>query len=92
MAEIEQLSFSYHEVVTSLIKERGLHEGVWQLVLNFGIGGANIGEGPQNLIPAAIIPVTSIGLVRVGAETSVSVDAAKVNPAPKKKVEPRRRP
>lgn len=81
MAEIEQLSFSYQEVATALIKEKGIHEGVWQLVFGFGIGAANLGEGPQSLVPVAVVPISNVGLARAKEETNLSVDAAKVNPA-----------
>lgn len=84
MAEIEQLSFSYQEVVTAIIKDRQIHEGIWQLVISFGIGGANLGDNAESLVPVAIVPVKAIGIVRVEAETNLTVNAAVANPAPKK--------
>ena len=82
MAEIEQISFSFEEVATALIKAKGLHEGQWQVVINFGIAGANIGDDPQSLKPAAIVPVLSIGLARSPIESNLAVDAVRVNPLP----------
>ncbi len=43
MAEIEQISLSLRRC-DALIKAKGVHEGQWQVVINFGIAGANIGE------------------------------------------------
>jgi hypothetical protein len=90
MAEIEQLSFSYQEVLTALIKEKNIHEGIWQLVFNFGIGGANVGENPESLTPVAIVAIASVGIGRVNQKTNLCVDAAEVNPAPSPK-RPKRR-
>lgn len=81
MAEIEQLSFSYQEVVTALLRERGIHDGVWQLVFSFGIGAANAGESAESLMPVAIVPIKSIGIARVEAESNLTVNAAIANPA-----------
>jgi hypothetical protein len=83
MAETSQIIFSHKEVVEALIKQEGIHEGIWGLWIKFGIQGANVGAGPTNLVPAAIVPVLEIGLQKFEEVTNLSVDAAEVNPAPK---------
>ena len=80
MAEIGNIVFSYKEVVTALLKAQGIHEGKWALFVRFGLNAANIGGNDDDLRPAAIIPILEIGLQKAEKETSVSVDAAKVNP------------
>jgi len=82
MAETSQIMFTHKEVVEALIKQQGIHEGVWALLLQFGIQGANIALGSPNPVPAAIVPIMGIGLQKADQVTSMSVDAAEVNPAP----------
>jgi len=83
MAETSQVIFSHKEVVEALIKQQGIHEGIWGLWLKFGIQGANIGLGSSGLVPAAIVPVLEIGIQKFDEVNNLSVDAAEVNPAPK---------
>jgi hypothetical protein len=82
MPETSQIIFSHKEVVEALIKQQDIHEGIWTLLLQFGIQGANVALGSPNLVPAAIVPVVGIGLQKADQVTNMSVDAAIVNPAP----------
>ena len=41
MAETNLVTFSYKEVVEALIKKQDLHDGIWALYIEFGIGAAN---------------------------------------------------
>ena len=83
MPEINQYSFKYAEVTEALIKKAGIHEGKWQIVLTFGLGAANMGPTPQDVVPGAAVAVTAIGLMRAQPESPevLIVDAAVVNPA-----------
>ena len=85
MAEVDKYLFSHQEVVEALIKQQGIHDGIWSLYIEFGLAAVNAGPGPQELDPAAIIPVRKIGLKRAEEMTNLSVDASVVNPAPTKK-------
>lgn len=82
MPETSQLTFTYKEVVTALVRAQNIHEGIWGLFVNFGLSANNIGPNEGDLKPAAVIPVLSLGLMKFDKETSLSVDAAKVNPKP----------
>jgi len=99
MAEVEKYVFDYREIVTELVKKQKIHDGIWALYIEFGIAAANMSmrmagsaggpqiksdEPPTEVTPTAIIPVQKIGIVRTDSLTSVSVDAAKVNPKPKR--------
>lgn len=84
MPEITNLVFTHKEVVTALIKSQNIHEGIWGLYVEFGISAANIGQGPEELQPAAIIPILKLGLQRFKSVTNLSVDASVVNPDPGK--------
>ena len=83
--QVEQYKFSHKEVVEALIKQQGLHHGIWMLSLQFGIGGANIQnpEDPLDINPAAIIPIVAIGLQKKPELNPLAVDASVVNPKPK---------
>jgi hypothetical protein len=82
MPETSQITFSYKEVVEALIKAHDIHEGIWGLFVNFGIGAANTGPNDTELKPTALIPILALGLQKFEKETNISVDAAKVNPKP----------
>ncbi len=74
-----------------LVKHAGVHEGHWQILVEFGLGAANMPiAGPDGfeLKPAAVIPVNTIGIQKFDEPTPISVDAAVVNPlvpAPEKR-------
>ena len=81
MAETSQYIFTYQEVAEALVKRQDLHEGIWALYVEFSLGAANI-QGPGGAtVPAAIVPLTKIGLQRAEAVSAIAVDAAVVNPA-----------
>jgi hypothetical protein len=80
MPEIKTLTLSHKEVVEALIKHQNIHEGIWQLYVEFGIAAANMVMGEGQASPTAIVPVNKIGLHRVDKETPLSLDASKVNP------------
>jgi hypothetical protein len=81
MPETSQLTFSFKEIVTALIKAQDIHEGIWGLFVNFGLTAQNVGPNENELRPAAMIPILQLGLLKFEKETNLSVDAAKVNPA-----------
>jgi hypothetical protein len=82
MAEVKTYVFDYKEVAEALIKKQGIHEGLWGIYMEFGITGANINPGPSKdiIVPGAIIPVLKIGIQRFDKPSSLTVDAAEVNP------------
>jgi hypothetical protein len=81
--DINQYVFKYKEVAEALIKQAGLHEGRWQVIMTFGLGVANMGPTAAELVPGAAVAVSSIGLQRAVAESpeALTVDASEVNPA-----------
>lgn len=84
--QIEEYKFSYKEVVEALIKKQDLHEGIWMLGLQFGIGGINI-KNPETKgdpVPAAIVPVVGITLRKKKSLNPLALDASVVNPRSKK--------
>jgi hypothetical protein len=80
MGEIDAYTFDYKEVATALIKQQGLHEGIWTLTVEFGLAAANIGGSENDLKPSAIVAIVKLGLKKTEVGNNLSVDAAKVNP------------
>jgi hypothetical protein len=80
MAEAQNYIFDYKEVAEELIKKQGIHEGLWGIYMEFGIGGANAGPSEGMVFPTAIVPVVKIGIQRFDKPNNLTVDAAKINP------------
>lgn len=85
MPDVKAITVTHKELVESLIKHLGYHEGIWQLSVEMGLSAVNIQAtnaqtGESRLSPAAFIPINKIGLIRVDAENDLAVDASKVNP------------
>ncbi|WP_369723304.1 hypothetical protein AB8Z38_04525 [Bradyrhizobium sp. LLZ17] len=83
MAEVNSITVQQKELVELLIKNAGVHEGKWMLLVNFGFGAMNGGPSPDQMMPTAVVALQSIGIQRAeeGAPPSMVVDAAQVNPS-----------
>jgi hypothetical protein len=83
MAETRVVAFAHRELAEILIRHQGIREGLWGVYFEFRIGAANVNVSPasDDLVPAAIIPVSKVGIQRFDEPNSLTVDAAKVNPA-----------
>lgn len=85
MPEIQQFNFSLKEIAEILIRQQDLHEGLWGIYVEFGFGATNINTTPEpgsNMLPAAIVSVSKLGLQRFPEPSNLTVDAAEVNPLP----------
>ncbi|HTV86477.1 MAG TPA: hypothetical protein VME63_13790 [Dyella sp.] len=82
MAQPNSYAFSYQEVATALLKQQGIHEGIWQVAVTIGFGVNNFArpENPTELRPAVLTIIDAIGLQKVTEKTNLTVDAAVVNP------------
>src|SRR5947207_12294887 len=85
MAEATQFTFTHKELITFMIKDKGLHEGRWSLVVNFAMVAGYFGPSPTEVNPGTIVTATGLGIQRVlpgQPETAEAliVDAATVNP------------
>jgi hypothetical protein len=83
MPEPGQYLFKYKEVAEALVRQAGLHEGKWQIIMVFGLGAANMGPTEGEVVPGAAVAVTGIGLQKAteSSPSALVVDAAIVNPA-----------
>jgi hypothetical protein len=82
MAEVQNYIFTLKEIAGALVKEQGIHEGLWAIYVEFGIGAGHIPAGPntQEIMPAAVVPIVKMGIQRAEQPTPLTVDAAEVNP------------
>ena len=81
MPETKQIAFSHREVAEALIRFNDLHEGLWGIYIEFGLGAADVGLEPGgDIFPTALVPVKKIGLQRFEEPSNLTVDAAEVNP------------
>lgn len=82
MAEAQNYIFTFKEIAEALVKRQDIHEGLWAIYVEFGIGAGNIPTGPntETLMPAAVIPIVKMGIQRTEQPTPLTVDAAQVNP------------
>lgn len=81
MAEITQIQYKLREVAALMVKDQGLHEGLWMAQVVFGFAAINTGPNPDDLYPTAMVPVQSIGLTRVTETGPLTIDASVANPA-----------
>jgi hypothetical protein len=88
MPEIKTYTFTHTELAEVLIRKLDIHEGLWGISLEFNFTAANVptSPDPKTVLPASITFVSKIGIQRFDVPTSLTVDAASVNPAtPSKK-------
>jgi len=85
MTEVKTIALNHKELTEALIKHQNLHDGIWQLYVEFGLSAVNVTTGENQASPAAIVSINKVGLTKVDKETPLSLDASRVNPAPKSK-------
>jgi hypothetical protein len=83
MAEVTAFTFNHAEIVSLMVRERGIHEGLWQLSVEFGFAASNVGPDADHLSPTGLVGIVKLGVLKVPDSTqrsSLIVDAAEVNP------------
>lgn len=75
---------STRELTTLLIKHYDLHEGRYDLLVEYQIGVGPVGPDPASLVPGVMFGFGRVGLLEAKGDGPTSVDAAVVNPAPVK--------
>ena len=74
---------STHDLAVLLVRHNGLHEGLYDLVVNFSISVGTFGLDPLTTpLPGVMTSMGGVGLNRVTKRNPQTVDAAEVNPAP----------
>ena len=82
MPEISQYTVKPKELTELLLKQLGIHEGQWVLMVSFGFSATNAGPEGGEILPSAIIGIQKVGLQRAepNSPPDMIVDAATVNP------------
>ncbi len=81
----ECTTLTHQELAALIVKEKGIHDGFWSIYVEFKIYGVNFEIPKGALSPAAVVPVPRIGIQRWERPNGLTVDAAKVNPAKRKR-------
>lgn len=76
---------SLKDLATLLVKHNNLHAGLYDLMIEYQIGGGPIGPTPDQRIPGVLVGVSKIALTVAKEVGHLTVDAAVVNPPTKKK-------
>lgn len=76
-------SLSIKELTELLIKTNGIHEGKFELSVEFQIGVGVVGPSPETVVPGAMVGVNRVGLTQSIVEGPNTVDASLVNPKSK---------
>lgn len=78
-------SFNHKEIVTLMLKEAGVNEGIWTLAVNFRLGAGAFGPTPEEVAPTGFVSIEGIGLQKIDPVPAelppLAFDAAKLNPA-----------
>lgn len=77
----ETHALTLRETAEAIVKHFGIHEGLYDLLVEFNIGIGAVGPTPEATSPGAVIGVSKIGIVKVSAAGCNTVDAAVCNPA-----------
>lgn len=78
--------FTLEEVTAILIRNQGLHTGLFDLSIELNIGVGGFGPTPDETYPGATVGVKAIGLQPAKVRTPRTLDAAEVNPKGDRKV------
>ena len=77
------------ELAAVLVRHYDLHEGEFELVVEFQIGVGAVGPDPAAPAPGAMIGVSKVGLIQAREKGPTTVDAAQINPQVPKPGKPR---
>jgi len=77
-SQIAQYSLS--EIAGLIIRDKGIHEGLYDLSIEFQFAAGSVGPAPELSFPGAMMGISRIGLVKSPKSGQHTVDAAIVNP------------
>ncbi|MBI5591669.1 MAG: hypothetical protein HY881_14440 [Deltaproteobacteria bacterium] len=87
----QPIMFSIRELTEIIIKKQKMHDGLYNLSIEFQIAVGAIGQSPETVFPGAMFGVSRVGISRTDPDKKNihTVDASEVNPlvkpVPKKK-------
>lgn len=79
----QQQMLSIKDLTEILVKHQNLHEGLYDLNVEFMMGFGQIGPTPEQVLPGAMLGLSRFGLNKVEHVGPNTVDAAVANPLKK---------
>ena len=73
-------ALSIRELAGLLTRHYDLHEGLYDLVVEFQIGTGAVGPDKDSVLPGAFFGISKLGLSRTDAAGPLTVDAGIANP------------
>lgn len=70
------------EVAALLVKHYDLHEGKFDLLVEYQFGAGAFGPTPETVNPGVMIGIAKLGLTQSAQPGPLTVDAAEINPPP----------
>lgn len=83
-------ALTMRELAAVLVKHYGLHEGRYDLTIEFQVGVGSVGPDKGPRAPGVAVGIAKIGLSRSTAEGPMTVDAAESNPPTRTRRDTRR--
>lgn len=74
------LHYSWLQLGTLMLKEQGIHEGLWQVGVEAGLGATNVGPTAAVAVPGLVVTLMNVTLTSVEVMLPLTLDAAVVNP------------
>lgn len=88
----QALSLDLKDITEILVKHFGLHNGKYDISIEFNIGVGAVGPNEQSRLPGAMIAVSRIGVMQANQDGPATVNAAEINPKPSAAKKPRAKP
>ena len=76
MAKPTQIEYPLKELAALMVRDQGLKEGHWMLLVRFAHTVGNLETGESELSPVVITRIQSLGIQEVPAPNPMSVDAS----------------
>jgi hypothetical protein len=88
MPNTDRYVFNHKQLLEALVKHASIHEGKWTLRANFGCIPGNFGPSAEKTSPGLAIALIDVGIVSAALDhpESMVIDAAIVNPAPRRMI------
>jgi len=74
------ISYTLQQIGEMLIKQEGIHKGLYNVICEFQIGVGGVGPNPESLTPGVSVGVASIGIMKVDTAGPLTINAADLNP------------
>ena len=71
---------SIKEITALLVKHYGIHEGLYDLLLEYRMAFGAFGPTPEEVLPSTILGVSHLSITKAEKSGPLTVDAALVNP------------